>query len=174
LTGDTGPVGPTGATGATGSTGPAGPTGATGAKGDTGATGPTGPAGADGVAASSDNFVDLTTNQSIDGAKQFQKAATNTIAFDAGTNLSIDFSRSNLAYTSGGGATPTYTLTNLKNGGAYSLVLTRTTNSGIATFTATNFTFKNMGTIAMTSGKAHIYSFIVVGAVVYVSMATEN
>jgi hypothetical protein len=31
-----------------------------------------------------------------------------------------------------------------------------------------------MGTIAMTTGKAHIYSFIVVGAVVYVSMATEN
>jgi hypothetical protein len=174
LTGDTGPVGPTGDTGATGSTGPAGPTGATGAKGDTGATGPTGPAGADGVAASSDNFVDLTTNQIVDGAKQFQKAATNTLAFNAETSTTIDFSRSNLAYTSGGGATPTYTLTNLKNGGAYSLVLTRTTNSGIATFTATNFTFKNMGTIAMTSGKAHIYSFIVVGAVVYVSMATEN
>jgi hypothetical protein len=127
-----------------------------------------------GTGSSTQNFVDLTTNQTIDGAKQFQKAATNTAALNALASNTIDFSLSNLAYTSFGGAAPSYTLTNLKNGGAYSLILTSTTNSGLATFTATGFTFKNMGTIAMTSGKSHIYSFIVAGTVVYVSMATEN
>jgi hypothetical protein len=35
-------------------------------------------------------------------------------------------------------------------------------------------TFKFMGTSAMTTGKSHIYSFVVAGSVVYVSMATEN
>ena len=95
-------------------------------------------------------------------------------ALDEGTSLTIDFGQSNLAYTSGGGTAPGYTLQNIKNGGAYSLVLTSTTNSSVATFTATGFLFKYMGTTAMTSGKSHIYSFIVAGPVVYVSMATEN
>jgi hypothetical protein len=132
------------------------------------------PISAGGTGSTTQNFVDLTTDQSIGGAKQFQKAATNTTAHNAGTGLTIDFVQSNLAYTSGGGTAPTYVLQNIKNGGAYSLILTSTTNSGLATFAATDFTFKNMGTIAMTSGKSHIYSFIVVGTVVYVSMATEN
>jgi hypothetical protein len=52
--------------------------------------------------------------------------------------------------------------------------LTSTTNTGTSTFTASGFTFKYMGTYAMSSGKTHIYSFIVAGTVVYVSMATEN
>ncbi len=121
------------------------------------------------------NFVDLTTNQTVDGAKQFQKAATNTTALNSGTSLTIDFSLSNLAYTSGGGTNPVYTLSNLKDGGAYTLVLTSTTNTGVPTFTATGFaTVKYMGTTSLTTGKAHIYSFIAVGTVVYVSMATEN
>ncbi len=103
---------------------------------------------------------------------QVNGAATNTLAFDAGTSSTIDFSQSNLAYTSAAAAS--YTLNNLQNGGAYSLVLTSTTNTGSATFTASGFTFKYMGTGARTSGKTHIYSFIVIGTVVYVSMATEN
>ena len=118
--------------------------------------------------------MDLITNQTIDGTKQFQKAATNTSAFNAGTSSTIDFSQSNLAYTSGGGAAPAYTLTNMKNGGAYTLVLTSTTNSGSATFIHAGFTIKYMGTWAMTSGKHHIYSFIAIGNVIYVTMATEN
>jgi hypothetical protein len=128
-----------------------------------------------GTGSTTKNFVDLTTNQTLDGAKQFQKAATNTAALNAGTSLTIDFGQSNLAYTSGGGASPSYTLSNLKDGGAYTLVLTSTTNSGAPTFTATGFaTVKYMGTTSLTVGKAHIYSFIAVGSVVYVSMATEN
>jgi hypothetical protein len=127
-----------------------------------------------GTGSSTQNFVDLTTNQTIGGIKDFQKAVTNTTAQNENALLAIDFSKSNLAYTSGGGAGPSYALSNIKDGGAYSLILTRTTNSGLATFTAAGFTFKQMGTTAMTSGKSHIYSFIVAGSVVYVSMATEN
>jgi hypothetical protein len=148
--------------------------GATGPAGPTGPTGPQGPTGATGAAATSDNFVDLTTNQIVDGAKQFQKAATNLRAIIAGSN-SIDFSQSNLASTNVGGANPAYILSNIKDGGAYTLVLTSTTDSGVPTFTVTGFaTVKYMGTTSLTTGKDHIYSFIAVGSVVYVSMATEN
>jgi hypothetical protein len=127
-----------------------------------------------GTGSTTQNFVDLTTDQSVGGTKQFQKAATNTTAYNAGISLTIDFGQSNLAYTSGGGTAPAYVLQNIKNGGAYSLILTSTTSSGVSTFSASGFTFKYMGTSGMTSGKNHIYSFIVVGTVVYVSMATEN
>ena len=127
-----------------------------------------------GTGSTTKNFVDLTTDQTVDGTKQFQKAATNATAFNAGTSLTIDFGRSNLAYTSGGGASPGYTLSNLKDGGAYTLVMTSASNSGIPLFTATGFTFKNMGVVAMTATKHHIFSFIAIGSTVYISMATEN
>jgi hypothetical protein len=127
-----------------------------------------------GTGSTTQNFVDLTTNQTIDGTKQFQKAATNTTAFNAGSSLTIDFGQSNLAYTSAGGTAPSYTLTNLKNGGAYTLVLTSTSNSASATFIASGFTFRYMGTTGMTALKHHIFSFIVIDTTVYVSMATQN
>jgi hypothetical protein len=103
---------------------------------------------------------------------QVNGAATNTLAFNAGTSTNIDFSQSNLAYSSA--VSTSYTLSNIKNGGAYTLILTGTTNTGTAVFTSSGFTFKYMGTSSMTTGKSHIYSFIVAGTVVYVSMATEN
>jgi hypothetical protein len=127
-----------------------------------------------GTGSTTQNFVDLSTNQSIAGTKQFLRAATNATSHNAGNTSTIDFLMSNLAYTSAGGTSPSYTLQNLKDGGAYTLVLTSTTNSAVPTFTATGFTFKYMGTTSLTTGKAHIYSFIAVGTVVYVSMATEN
>ncbi len=100
-------------------------------------------------------------------------AATN-VAPLANASATIDFSANNLAYTSYAVANPAFTLSNMKNGGAYTLMLTGTTNSGTATFTASGFTVKYMGTVDMTSGKMHIYSFIVAGGYVFVSMATEN
>ena len=99
-------------------------------------------------------------------------AATNNIAFDAGSSTTIDFTKSNLAYTSASGTS--FTLNGLKDGGAYTLILSSTSNTGMATFSATGFTIKNMSTSAMTSGKEHIYSFILAGTKVYVSMNTEN
>jgi hypothetical protein len=103
---------------------------------------------------------------------QVNGAATNAQALNAGSSTTIDFSLSNLAYTSALGSA--FVLSNLKDGGAYSLIMTNVSNTGVASFTSTGFTFKYMGTGARTSGKAHIYSFIVAGTVVYVSMATEN
>jgi len=100
-------------------------------------------------------------------------AATNS-APAAGTTATIDFGVNNLAYTSYAAASPAFTLNNMLNGGAYTLLLTGTTNSGTALFTASGFTVKYMGTTTMTSGKTHIYSFIVAGNSVFVTMATEN
>jgi hypothetical protein len=188
-TGATGPQGPIGLTGTQGPQGIQGPVGATGATGSTGLQGPSGLLSS-GAAAGNTPYWNgtswITNNSNVfnNGANvgigtttptvklQVNGAATNTLAFNAGTSSTIDFSQSNLAYTSAAAAS--YTLSNLKNGGAYSLVLTSTTNSGIATFTSTGFTFKYMGTSLRTSGKSHIYSFIVVNTIVYVSMATEN
>ena len=98
-------------------------------------------------------------------------AAINSSA-TSGSTSTIDFSLSNIAFTSFIGTA--LTLTGLKSGGAYTLILTGTTNTGTAAFTAPGFNMKYMGTVSMTSGKTHIYSFIVAGTVVYVSMATEN
>ena len=192
IQGVAGPIGLTGATGPAGPTGAAGPTGLTGATGPTGLTGAQGPAGllTSGSAAGNTPYWNgtawVTNNSNIfnNGANvgigtatpavklQVNGAATNTLAFNAGTSSTIDFSQSNLAYTSATAAS--YTLSNIKNGGAYSLVLTSTTSTGAASFTSAGFTFKYMGTGARTSGKTHIYSFLVIDTVVYVSMATEN
>jgi hypothetical protein len=175
--------------------GAVGATGATVEQGIQGATGPQGPQGPSGLlssgsAAGNTPYWDGTTwvvnssNIFNNGANvgigtttpttklQVSGAATNASTFNAGSSSTIDFSQSNLAYSSA--ATNAITLSNLKDGGAYSLILTSTTNSGSVVFTAAGFTFKYMGTSAMTSGKTHIYSFIVAGTNVYVSMATEN
>ena len=127
-----------------------------------------------GTGSSAKNFVDLSTDQSIGGIKQFQKAATNLNSHNAVASTTIDFGLSNLAYTSAGGTAPSYILLHLKDGGAYTLLLTSTTNSAVPTFTAAGFTFKYMGTTALTAGKSHLYSFIAIGSIAYVSMATEN
>ena len=193
--------GTNGAVGATGPIGLTGPAGAQGIQGLTGATGLTGPAGSQGIQGATgllnsgttagntaywngttwitnssnihNNGVNVGIGTSTPTTKlQVSGAATNTTTFNAGSSSIIDFSQSNLAYTSA--TTIAITLTNLNDGGAYSLILTSSTNSGIATFTASGFTFKYMGTSAMTAGKTHIYSFIVAGTVVYVSMASEN
>lgn len=99
-------------------------------------------------------------------------AATNTSALNAGSLTSIDFSASNIAFTS---ATATaIALNNLKDGGAYTLIFTSTAATGTVAFSATGFTFVYVGTEARTSGKKHIYSLIVAGSEVYVTMGTQN
>jgi hypothetical protein len=199
--GPQGPIGLTGATGlqgpagATGAQGPSGPQGSTGATGATGPQGPQGPQGSTGFLSSgsaagntpywngtawvlnNSNIYNNGANVGIGSTVPTSKlevngSATNTLAFNAGSSSTIDFSQSNLAFSSAVGTA--YTLNNIKSGGAYSLVLTATGNTGNAVFSAAGFTFKYMGTRAMSSGKSHIYSFIVVGTAVYISMATEN
>jgi hypothetical protein len=96
-------------------------------------------------------------------------SATNTTAFNAAASSSIDFSNSNLAYTS---ASPgAFTLTNIKDGGAYTLSVQGTT-SGTASFSATGFTFKSTNNAQTIAGKHTLYTFMVMGTTVYFTMST--
>ncbi len=175
-----------------GTPGATGPTGADGVQGPQGATGPTGPQGllSQGSVAglvpfwngtswvtTFSNIYSIGNNVGIGTTSPSVKlevngVAANSSALNAGTSGTIDFSVSNIAHT--GVVGTSFTLSNLKDGGAYSLILTSTSNTGIASFTSGGFTFHYMGTIPMRIGKTHIYSFIVAGTNVYVSMATQN
>ncbi|MFK6999894.1 hypothetical protein V3468_04095 [Flavobacterium oreochromis] len=97
-------------------------------------------------------------------------AATNASAYNAVAGTTIDFSLSNLAYTT---ANPgnTFSLTNLKDGGTYTLSV-RGTTSGTASFTAAGFTLKSVNNGATTSGKETLYTFLVIGTTVYFYMVT--
>jgi hypothetical protein len=105
--------------------------------------------------------------QIFGGNKSFARAATNSTAYNAGAGTTIDFSQSNLAYTT---ANPgAFTLTNLKDGGTYTLAVQGTT-SGTASFTPGIFTFKSVNNGPTTQGKQTLYTFIVMGATVYYFM----
>jgi hypothetical protein len=111
--------------------------------------------------------------QTIGGEKRFDKAVTNRIAYPVPSNgTTIDFSQSNLAYT---GATPgnTFTLQNIKDGGTYTLAV-RGSGTGTSQFQATNFTFTSLGNYAATSEKHTLYTFVVMGTVVYYSMVSAQ
>jgi hypothetical protein len=96
-------------------------------------------------------------------------SATNTTAFNAAAGTTIDFSRSNLAYTTASAGA--FTLTNIKDGGTYTLAVQGTT-SGTASFTATTFTFRLVNNVATIAGKQTLYTFLVMGSTVYVYMTT--
>lgn len=101
-------------------------------------------------------------------------AATNTNSIVA-SSTNIDFSLSNLAGTTANAGA--FILTNLKDGGSYTLAV-KGTVSGTATFTATN-TLGTALTVHLpadngptTAGKHSLYGFIVIGTDVYVSWLT--
>ena len=97
--------------------------------------------------------------------------ATNYISHNAGAGTTIDFSKSNLAYTS---ASPgnTFTLQNVKDGGTYTLAVQGTT-SGTAAFTASGFTVHPpVDNAASAAGKHTVYTFVVIGTHVYTSWIT--
>ncbi len=190
-----GPQGPAGTAGPQGPAGAAGPQGPAGVAGPQGPAGPAGPSGASGfltagTAAGNTPYWNgsswITNNSNIfnNGGNvgigtsvptvklQVNGAATNLSALNAGTSTTIDFALSNLAYTSATGTS--IALQNVKNGGAYTLVFTSTAASGTVTFSAAGFTFVYMGTSSRIAGKKHIYSFIVVGTEIYVTMARQN
>jgi hypothetical protein len=96
-------------------------------------------------------------------------SATNTTAFNAAAGTTIDFSRSNLAYTTASAGA--FTLTNIKDGGTYTLAVQGTT-SGTASFTATTFTFRTVNNVATIAGRQTLYTFLVMGTTVYVYMTT--
>jgi hypothetical protein len=96
-------------------------------------------------------------------------AATNTTAFNAAALTTIDFTKSNLAYTSN--SPRSFILSGIKDGGSYSLAVQGTT-SGTSTFSSSDptFTFMSVNNGPTTSGKQTLYTFIVMGTTVYFFM----
>jgi NADH:ubiquinone oxidoreductase subunit H len=109
---------------------------------------------------------------SPDSKLEVNGSATNTNSINTSSDT-IDFSLSNIAYTSS--ESGTIALTNIKDGGAYTLISTSRNVSTEVSFTVpTGFSIIGMGTVPRTFNKRHIYSFIVAGSNVYVTMGTEN
>ncbi len=96
-------------------------------------------------------------------------AATNTTAFNATASTTIDFTKSNLAYTSNNPSS--FTLSGIKDGGTYTLAVQGTT-SGTSAFLSGGFTFMSVNNGPTTSGKQTLYTFIVMGTTVYFFMTT--
>jgi hypothetical protein len=101
-------------------------------------------------------------------------AAANTAAYSAGSGRTVDFSQSNLAYTTASAGA--FTLSNLKDGGAYTLAVQGTT-SGTSSFTASNtagtaLTVKILNSMATVSGKQTLYTILVMGTTAYVFVNT--
>ena len=122
-------------------------------------------------------FIDATNNRVGIGTNtptstfEVNGSASNVTALNAAALTTINFSSSNLAYTS---ATETaITLSGIKDGGSYTLVFTASTATEVVTYTSAGFNFLYFGTTTRTNTKKHIYNFIVMGASVYVTMATQ-
>jgi hypothetical protein len=143
-----------------------------------------------GTGSSTQNFVDLSTTQSaIGGAKTFTNtlkvnsgtaggavlevngASTNTMAYNASSGTSIDFAKSNLAYTTA--SATAFTLSGMKDGGTYTLAV-QGGASGTSSFTAGSgsFTFKPYVNALTTANTHTLYTFIVMGSTIYYSMVT--
>ncbi|WP_294207375.1 hypothetical protein [uncultured Chryseobacterium sp.] len=95
-------------------------------------------------------------------------AATNTSAYNAGNSTTIDFSKSNLAFTSASAGN--FTLQNIKDGGTYTLNV-RGATSGTSAFTATGFTFKYVNNNATVANTETLYTFVTISSTVYVYCA---
>ncbi|MFM2203887.1 MAG: hypothetical protein RLZZ605_851 [Bacteroidota bacterium] len=99
-------------------------------------------------------------------------AVTNLVAYNASTNTAIDFTKSNMAYTSlSAGA---FTLNGLKDGGTYTLAVQGGT-SGICSFTGSNpsgtaFVFKSTNNGSTIATKQTLYTFLVMGTTIYFYM----
>ena len=108
------------------------------------------------------------------GAKlQVNGAYTNASSNDEVSDTTIDFSLSNIAFTSA--TSNAISLTNIKDGGVYNLVTTANNVSNSVSFTLpVGFTIRYMGTSNRTIGKIHLYRFVVAGTNVLVTMSTEN
>lgn len=96
-------------------------------------------------------------------------AATNKVAYDAAAATIIDYSKSNLAYTTANAGA--FTLTNMKDGGTYTLSV-RGATSGTSVFTAAGFSVRYINNRASVANTHTIYTFVVMGSVIYVYMAT--
>jgi hypothetical protein len=109
------------------------------------------------------------TAPTLTGAVSVNGAATNTTASNASGSTTIDFTLSNLAYTTNSPAS--FTLNGIKDGGTYTLAV-RGTTSGTSSFAATGFNFLSINNGPTVSDKQTLYSFIVMGSTVYFFMTT--
>ena len=119
--------------------------------------------------------VSIGATPSANSAKfEVNGAAANTDAYNAGSSRTIDFSRSNLAYTSASAGA--FTLNHLKDGGAYTLAVQGTT-SATSTFTATStdgtaLAVKILNNMATVPAAQPLYTMIVMQTVVYVFVSS--
>jgi hypothetical protein len=118
------------------------------------------------------NRVQVETNGNLRALNDLvvEGAAYNNTAFDAGSATIIDFQQSNLAYTNTS-AQNNFTLQNLKDGGTYTLSV-RGTSSGTASFTATGFSFRSVSNGKTVANTHTLYTFLVMGNIVYINMIT--
>ena len=96
-------------------------------------------------------------------------AATNTTAFNAMASATIDFTKSNLVYTTNDPGSGSFTLSGIKDGGTYTFAVQGTT-SRTSTFSSVGFEFKSVNNGPTTTGKQTLYTFIVMGTTVYFFM----
>jgi hypothetical protein len=96
-------------------------------------------------------------------------SATNSTAYNANASTTIDFSQSNLAYTTASAGS--FIINNIKDGGTYTLAVQGST-SGTSSFASSGFTFYSNNNGATTANKQTLYTFIVMGTKVYFYMTT--
>ena len=117
----------------------------------------------------------LTLTGNLTGTSaSFSKAVTGAPA-GAFTSTSINFTNSNLAYSTLSSNGPTFNLIGLKDGGTYTLAWQGTSGRGgtTASFTSPGFDpldIRSLGNYPVVSGKDAIYTFVVIGTKVYYSM----
>ena len=95
------------------------------------------------------------------------RSASSTGAVYSTSGATIDWNNGNVIILTG--APGSYTFNNMKEGGAYTLIVQNTT-SGQYNFSQTGLTFKFLpANAATTAGKDTVYTFIRAGSTVYVS-----
>ena len=115
----------------------------------------------------------LTGNLTATSAN-FSRAVTGApaAAFTSTSTTTIDFSSSNLAYS--GQSSKDFTLSNLRDGGTYTLAWQNTFTGLTATFTSAGFSFVSLGNYAVVTNKNAVYTFVVMGSTVYYSMVSAQ
>ena len=115
---------------------------------------------------------------SVHGAA-INDGATLVIISSGTTTTAIDFSLSNIAYGvySSAANSPNFQLNNIKSGGTYTFALQPsiiTSTIAKCSFTSTGFSFVSLGNYDIPIGKNVLYTFIVIGSKVYISMVQEE
>ena len=104
----------------------------------------------------------ITSTLEVDGA------ATNKTSFSAGTGVAVDFTKSNLAYSTSTSTAPAFTCSGMKDGGTYTLAW-QGGAAGIGTITATGLSVKMVATNpAKIATQDAVYTIVCIGTTAYV------